>query len=151
MRIFCTSLICFIILWSTAMAQENVTPTLSITEQLAFSTVRIEVTTKEGSGTGTGFFFNFLDDGKQRIPAIVTNKHVVSNTQASYKVIDNKGREYNVQQISRDPSNDIAILKIDSSAGSGQGLWACARRLRPDARPWRAAGASAGRQRRLRR
>ena len=64
MKIFCTSLICFIILWSTAMAQENETPTLSITEQLTFSTVRIEVTTKEGSGTGTGFFFNFLDDGK---------------------------------------------------------------------------------------
>ena len=53
---------------------------LSITEQLAFSTVRIQVTTKEGSGTGTGFFFNFLDDGKQYIPAIVTNKHVVKGS-----------------------------------------------------------------------
>ncbi|MBU2622683.1 MAG: serine protease [Proteobacteria bacterium] len=59
------------------MAQQIEQPQLSITEQLAFSTVRIHVTTKEGSGTGTGFFFNFLDDGKQRIPAIVTNKHVV--------------------------------------------------------------------------
>lgn len=68
---------CLIFLWGTAMAQENEKSILSITEQLAFSTVRIQVTTQEGSGTGTGFFFNFLDDGKQRIPAIVTNKHVV--------------------------------------------------------------------------
>ena len=59
------------------MAENNKKPILSITEQLAFSSLRIQVTTKEGKGTGTGFFYNFLDDGVERIPAIVTNKHVV--------------------------------------------------------------------------
>lgn len=62
------------------MAQQIEQPKLSPTEQLAFSTVRIEVVTEEGSGTGTGFFFNFLSDGKQSIPVIVTNKHVVKGS-----------------------------------------------------------------------
>jgi hypothetical protein len=44
------------------------------------STVRIECLTTDGSrSTGTGFFFNFLEDGKTHVPAIVTNKHVVRN------------------------------------------------------------------------
>lgn len=77
MKKTCILLICFIFLWGTSMAQEKEKPALSITEQIAFSTVRIQVTTKEGSGTGTGFFFNFLVDDKQYVPAIVTNKHVV--------------------------------------------------------------------------
>jgi len=59
------------------MAQKYEKPILSITDQLAFSTLRIQVTTKEGSGTCTGFFFNFLYDGTERIPAIVTNKHIM--------------------------------------------------------------------------
>lgn len=59
------------------MAEQIEQPRLSITEQVAFSTVRIQVTTKEGNGTGTGFFFNFLDDDQKKVLAIVTNKHVV--------------------------------------------------------------------------
>ena len=55
---------------------------------------------------GTGFVVSA--DG-----LIVTNKHVVSNTGASYKVIMKDDKEYDVKQISRDPSNDIAILKVD--------------------------------------
>ncbi len=42
----------------------------------------------------------------------MTNKHVVSNTQASYKVVTQDDKEYEVIQISRDPSNDVAVLKI---------------------------------------
>lgn len=49
---------------------------MTITEQLAYSTVRIEVFLAKGSGTGTGFFFNFKIDDKI-LPVIVTNKHVV--------------------------------------------------------------------------
>ncbi len=45
---------------------------------------------------------------------IITNKHVVQ-TDGSYKVITQDNKEYDVKQISRDPSNDIAILKIDAS------------------------------------
>jgi len=53
---------------------------------------------------------------------IVTNKHVVSDTQAKYKVITKDDKTFDVQKIYRDPVNDIALLKIDSSTSSGQVL-----------------------------
>ncbi len=53
---------------------------------------------------------------------IVTNKHVVSDTTLSYQVVTSDGKNYDVKEISRDPSNDLAILKIDPSANSGQVL-----------------------------
>ncbi len=46
---------------------------------------------------------------------IITNKHVVTDTSLSYKVSTSDGKTYDVKQISRDPSNDIAILKIEAS------------------------------------
>lgn len=46
---------------------------------------------------------------------IVTNKHVVSNGAAQYKVIDKNNKEYEVKQIYRDPTNDLAILKIEGA------------------------------------
>lgn len=46
---------------------------------------------------------------------IVTNKHVVSDENASYSIITNDNKEYSVKQIYRDPSNDLAILQIDVS------------------------------------
>lgn len=67
---------------------------------------RVQGGTPEDIGSG----FVVTSDG-----LIITNKHVVSDTEASYKVIDNEGNEYDVTQISRDPSNDIAILKIDAT------------------------------------
>ncbi len=47
---------------------------------------------------------------------IVTNRHVVSDTSVSYKVITSDNKDHEVKQISRDPANDIAILKIDPPA-----------------------------------
>jgi len=55
---------------------------------------------------GTGFVVT--DDG-----LVVTNKHVVSDVQANYKVITKDDKEYEVVKISRDPSNDLAVLKIE--------------------------------------
>lgn len=46
---------------------------------------------------------------------IVTNKHVVSDTDIKYKVITKEDKEYDVQKIYRDPSNDLAIIKINGS------------------------------------
>lgn len=46
---------------------------------------------------------------------IVTSKHVVADTSATYSVITNDGKKYNVEQIYRDPLNDLAILKINAS------------------------------------
>jgi len=57
---------------------------------------------------GTGFIVS--QDG-----LIVTNKHVVSDTSATYKVITKDDKEYDVKEINKDPNNDIAILKIDAS------------------------------------
>ncbi len=42
---------------------------------------------------------------------IVTNKHVVSQ-QGKYKIITSDGKKYDVEKIYRDPTNDIAVLKI---------------------------------------
>lgn len=51
---------------------------LAPSEQIAHSTVRIEVETVDGNrGTGTGFFFRFASQGDRHVPAIVTNKHVI--------------------------------------------------------------------------
>ena len=46
---------------------------------------------------------------------IVTNKHVVSDIQAKYRVITKDDKTYDVQKIYRDPASDIALLKIDAS------------------------------------
>ena len=46
---------------------------------------------------------------------IITNKHVVSDTEATYKVLTNNHKTYTVEHISRDPLNDLAILKINTN------------------------------------
>lgn len=60
--------------------------------------------TEEGSGSG----FIITADG-----LIATNKHVVSNDQSEYTVALADGRTYTAKVISRDPSFDFAIIKID--------------------------------------
>ena len=70
---------------------------------------------KVAQDIATGFIIS--SDG-----LVVTNKHVVSDTSVKYKIITKDDKTYEVQKIYRDPANDIAILKIDPSAGSGQVL-----------------------------
>lgn len=57
---------------------------------------------------GSGFIIS--DDG-----LIITNKHVVSDTEADYQILTNDKKKYEVKKIYRDPLNDLAILKIDAS------------------------------------
>lgn len=57
---------------------------------------------------GTGFVVS-QDDG-----LVVTNKHVVSDVEAEYTLIDNEGQEHNVLNIYRDPVNDLAILQTSA-------------------------------------
>ena len=45
---------------------------------------------------------------------VVTNKHVVSDTSAKYKVIDKDDHVLEVKDIYRDPANDLAILKVET-------------------------------------
>ena len=53
---------------------------------------------------------------------IVTNKHVVADTQMTYQVITSDGKKYSVKNIYRDPLNDVALLKINPSQNSGEKL-----------------------------
>lgn len=64
---------------------------------------------------GTGFI---VDAGG----LIITNKHVVADTGAKYRVITADNKTFDVLKIYRDPNNDLAILKINPSASSGQAL-----------------------------
>ncbi len=45
---------------------------------------------------------------------IVTNKHVVADASLTYKVVTSDGKSFDAKEISRDPNNDIAIIKIDA-------------------------------------
>lgn len=49
----------------------------SPSEQLLFSTVRLET----NNGCGTGFFFTFTAKNGMQLPLVFTNKHVVNNNQ----------------------------------------------------------------------
>lgn len=60
-----------------------------------------------GRGEGTGFVVR--EDG-----LIVTNRHVVLNENASYKVVLNDGTEYPVRVVGRDVFDDVAILEIEA-------------------------------------
>jgi serine protease Do len=59
-------------------------------------------------GGGSGFIVS--SDG-----LILTNKHVVSQTGASYSVLTNDGKTYNATVLARDPGQDLAILKINAT------------------------------------
>jgi serine protease Do len=62
---------------------------------------------KKQIGGGTGFIIS--KDG-----LILTNKHVVSDEQATYSVVTNSGKKYDAVVVDRDPINDLAILKISA-------------------------------------
>jgi len=57
---------------------------------------------------GTGFIVSA--DGM-----IATNKHVVADSTAKYKVVTKDDKTHEVQKIFRDPTNDLAILKINAN------------------------------------
>lgn len=103
-----------------------------IAEHVSSSVVTISIK-QQRRVTQLPFLFNFgfgvpsFDDGQAKevqqdigsgfvVEAsglVVTNKHVVSEAQAEYLVIDKNDKEHKVSKIYRDPVNDIAILKVD--------------------------------------
>ncbi len=79
-------------------------------------------------GTGGATFTQPCDTGKTQLQQvgggsgfivspdglILTNKHVVSDTNASYTVITNDGTKYPAKVLARDPNQDLAVVKIDA-------------------------------------
>ncbi len=57
-------------------------------------------------GAGTGFFVSA--DG-----LVLTNKHVVSDSRAQYTVVTNDGKQYEAKVVAQDPSNDLAVVKVE--------------------------------------
>lgn len=70
-----------------------------------------EGTQREKVGGGTGFFIT--GDGM-----IITNRHVVDDSSASYTVVASDDKEYAARVLAVDPVNDIAVIKIDGSGFS---------------------------------
>lgn len=73
----------------------------SIPRQRQIGTERQEI------GGGTGFFVS--PDGY-----LITNRHVVSREDVDYSVVTNDGESYDVEVIAKDPTLDVAILKVDA-------------------------------------
>jgi serine protease Do len=46
---------------------------------------------------------------------IVTNKHVVSDTDLEYVIVNEDGQSFTVEDIYRDPLNDLAILRVNGN------------------------------------
>lgn len=65
-----------------------------------------EANPEEPQNIGTGFIIS--QDG-----LIITNKHVVSESGITYQVVTNNDKTYDIENIYRDPLNDIALIKIN--------------------------------------
>lgn len=74
---------------------------------LLFGDAESGATEKTKVGGGSGFIVK--PDG-----LILTNKHVVFDTDAEYTVVLDDLTEYSAKVLSRDPINDIALLKIEA-------------------------------------
>lgn len=59
-------------------------------------------------GGGSGFIIS--SDGM-----ILTNKHVVADKDASYTIFTNDGKKYDAKVLARDPSQDLAVIKINAN------------------------------------
>jgi serine protease Do len=65
-------------------------------------------TQQQTNGAGTGMIVS--SDG-----LILTNRHVVSDTSATYTVVTSTGKSYPATVVSRDSENDIAFVRISAS------------------------------------
>lgn len=84
------------------------TPRRRVLQFSPFGGFSTQIQGGEPQDIGTGFIVT--SDG-----LIITNKHVVAEAGATYKVITKDSKEYKVSQISRDPANDVAIIKIEAN------------------------------------
>ncbi len=64
--------------------------------------------TKQTVGEGSGFIV-------QSNGYIITNKHVIVSPTDSYTVVMNNGKSYQAKVVGTDPTNDIAVVKINAT------------------------------------
>ncbi|MBI4089522.1 MAG: trypsin-like peptidase domain-containing protein [Candidatus Levybacteria bacterium] len=95
---------------SVVTVSQEVSPTQKSFNFGPFSIFDIPTQPSEPQGIGSGFIVS--TDG-----LIITNKHVVSDTQAKYRIVTSDDKEFAVERIYRDPLNDVAILKITPPPG----------------------------------
>ncbi len=70
-------------------------------------------TTTQEIGGGTGFIIS--EEGM-----ILTNRHVVVDTEADYTVFTNDGKSYKAEVLARDSVQDLAIIKINQDKIIGE-------------------------------
>lgn len=83
-------------------------------ERISPSVVSISVITEDGGGTGSGFVV-------QEGGLILTNNHVVENA-LSVSVILKDGTELPAEILGRDPSTDVALLRVEVRTSPPVGL-----------------------------
>lgn len=77
-------------------------------DQFQIPQYRQKGTKKQEVGGGSGFIISANG-------LILTNKHVVNDSQAEYTVFTNDGKKYDARVLARDPIQDLAVLKIDAN------------------------------------
>lgn len=115
------------------VSEESVT--IDVVKEVGPSVVTVVEESQQSSQLNPFSIFNLPDQNAQpqavsigsgfiisKDGYIVTSKHVVADTGVTYQVITADDKKYNVQKISRDPLNDIAILKIDPTENPGESL-----------------------------
>lgn len=83
--------------------------------QIQIPQYRQKGTEKKEIGGGSGFIIS--EDG-----IVLTNKHVVLDDSADYTVLTNDGQKFPAKVLAKDPTQDLAVLKIEkekSVDGSG--------------------------------
>lgn len=93
---------------TVAISKDIINNSLDVFRQMFGVSQEKAETTNIERDIGTGFIIS--EDG-----LIVTNKHVVSEVGAKYKVVIGKDETVEVVNIYRDPINDLAIIKVNKT------------------------------------
>lgn len=80
----------------------------SIADEIVHTTARIETQSEKGSGSGTGFFFDFCSTETGNVPVLVSNKHVIEGAKTGQIHITLRKSADNAQS-EPDLGNHVAV------------------------------------------